>query len=85
MSDNARERSPWADATAAQIRAERAAAGMTQQQMIAASGIPRSTYIRLESGARVADTTQVARICGALRLPVSVFFQRVEGRVPPGS
>lgn len=85
MNDNGRERSPWAETTAAQIRAERAAADLTQAEMIAASGIPRSTYLRLESGARVSDTTQLARICGALGLSLSEFFRRVEGRIPPGS
>lgn len=84
MSDNKREESPWSIATSAQIRAERAAAGLTQAQMIELSGIARSTYIRLEKGERVPDVTQLARICGALKIPLSVFLQRVENRKPEG-
>lgn len=80
--DTSRERSPWSDAVAAQFRAERAAKGWTQEQMSERSGIPRSTYIRMEKGARVADTTQIARVCGALGLRLSEFFQRVEQRMP---
>jgi transcriptional regulator with XRE-family HTH domain len=84
MSDNKREQSPWSIATSAQIRAERAAAGLTQAQMVELSGISRSSYIRLEKGERVADITQLARICGALGLPLSVFLARVEERKPEG-
>jgi len=83
VSDNTRERSSWSAAVAAQIRAERAAASMTRDDMVEASGIPLSTYRRLETGERVADTTQLARLCGALGLPMSEFFRRVEQRVPP--
>lgn len=82
MSDNKREQSPWSTATSAQIRAERAAAGLTQAQMVELSGIARSTYIRLEKGDRVPDITQLARICGALDMPLSVFLERVEARKP---
>lgn len=50
--------------------------------MIERSGIPRSTYIRLETGKRVADITQLARIAGALGISVSTFLERVEARYP---
>lgn len=82
MADNAREQSPWSDAVAAQIRAERAAAQMTQAELIKASGLARSTYLRLEKGERVADVTQLARICGALGISLSEFLMRVEQRDP---
>lgn len=84
MGDNARERSPWSDAVAAQIRAERAAAEQTQEQVYTAAGIARSTYIRLEKGTRVAGVTQLARICGALGMPLLTFMERVEARNPEG-
>lgn len=80
--DNSRERSPWSQAVAEQIRAERAVADLTQEQLAERAGIARSTYIRLETGKRVADATQLARICGALGIPQSVFWQRVEARHP---
>ena len=79
--DNARERSDWSEAVAAQVRAERAAAGLTQAQVYEPAGLPRSTYIRIEKGTRVADTTQLARILSVFDLRMSEFFRRVEGRV----
>lgn len=82
--DNARERSDWSEAVAAQIRAERAAAGLTQAQVYEPAGLPRSTYLRIEKGTRVADTTQLARILGVLGLRMSVFFARVEDRLHSG-
>lgn len=87
MNDTKRERSPWSDAVAAQIRAERAAGGYSQAEMIARSGIPRSTYIRLEHGdkpspaGRIADATQIARLCQAWGILPSEFFRRVEERL----
>jgi len=83
VTDTKRERSPWSDAVAAQIRAERAARGLTQADMVERSGVPRSTYIRLERGQRVADSTQLARLCAVWELRVSEFFARVEGERYP--
>lgn len=80
--DNTRERSVWSDAVATQLRRERAGAGLTQKDVIELSGIPRSTYIRLEKGTRVADTTQLAHLCAVYKLTLSQFFQRVEWLLP---
>lgn len=71
----------WTRAVAAQIRAERAASGKTQREVITASGIPKSTYLRLESGERKADADQLANLSSVFGLRMSVFFQRVEDRV----
>ena len=71
----------WHRAVAAQIRAERAASGKTQREVIERSGIPKSTYLRLESGERRADADQLAQIVAVLGLRLSTFFQRVEDRV----
>lgn len=79
MSDE--PRTPWRNAIAAQIRAERAASGMTQREVIAASGIPKSTYLRLESGERRADADQLALIAAAMGVRLSTFFQRAEERL----
>jgi transcriptional regulator with XRE-family HTH domain len=43
-----------------------------------AAGIPRQTYLRIESGKRVVDATQLARICLALGISVSALVKRVE-------
>lgn len=81
MATNKRERSDFSDAVAAQVRAERAAAAMTQAEVYGAAGLSRSTYIRIESGAHVADTTQLARLCGTFGISMAEFFRRVENRL----
>jgi len=85
MATGAREPSDFSFTVAAQIRAERAAAKLTGAEMIEASGIKRSTYLRIESGSHVADTTQIARICGVFGISLSDFFHRVEARMVAGS
>jgi DNA-binding XRE family transcriptional regulator len=84
MATNTRERSPWSDAVAALVRAERAHKGWTQVEMVKASGLSRSTYMRIESGEHIADTSELARICAAIGIPLSEFFRRVEERNPEG-
>jgi DNA-binding XRE family transcriptional regulator len=81
MGMDARERTLWSEATAAQIRAERAAAGLTQIELAERAGMPRITYVRLEKGSRVADVSQLEKLCRAFDLPMSEFFRRVEERV----
>lgn len=76
-----RERSDFSESVAAQVRAERAAGGYTQAEIVRRSGLARSTYLRIEAGTHVADTTQLARICGVYGLPLSEFFARVEARL----
>jgi len=82
MADNARQRTPWSDAVAAQVRAERAAAGWTQMEMVRRAGLSRSTYMRIERGTHIADTSELAHICAAVGIPLSEFFRRVENRHP---
>lgn len=81
MADNMRERGALAAMTAAQIRAERSAARMSQQEMVERSGISRSQYIRLEQGTRTADIMQIGRICTALNLDMETFVHRVMQRL----
>jgi len=81
MASNTRERSSWSDAVAAQVRAERAHAGWTQVEMVERTGLSRSTFMRLESGEHVADVSELARVCGAIGVPASEFFRRIEGRM----
>ena len=66
---------------AAQVRAERAAAHLPQSKVTSMSGIARSTYLRIEAGTHVADTTELVKITRALGLSLSEFFQRVENRM----
>lgn len=67
------------------VCAERAHKGWTQLQMVRETGLSRSTYMRIESGEHIADATELSRICGALGIPLSEFFRRVEERQPEES
>ena len=75
-----RERSLWAATVAAQIRAEQGAMNVTMKEFSRLAGIPRNTYWKLQAGETIADTDQIAKICGALGIPVSEFYRRVEAR-----
>lgn len=76
-----RERSAYSDAVARQMKAERAAAGLTQKAVSQASGIPEVTYKRLEAGTRVIAQDQLAAILAVFRIPMSTFYARVEERL----
>jgi transcriptional regulator with XRE-family HTH domain len=79
--DSGRNRSALTLAVAAQIRAERAASGLTQRQVMEKSGIPKSTYLRLESGERVADVQQLAAFCAAVDISLADLMRHAEERV----
>ena len=68
-------------AVAAQMRAERAAAGLSQRDMWEGSGLARSTYIRLETGERDAGVDQLFRVCEVLGLSPAEFLARAEERM----
>lgn len=76
-----RERTGVSDAVAAQIRAERAAVQLTLEQVAKGSGIPFSTYRKLDDGRGVPDSSQLARLCQVWGIPLSEFFRRVEARL----
>ncbi len=78
---NARQRTPTSDATAAQIRAERAASGLSQEAVYTEAGISKSAYLKLESGRNVADISQLAGIVTALGLDLPTFFDRALARM----
>jgi transcriptional regulator with XRE-family HTH domain len=80
-SSNARKRTPEALAFAAQLRAERAAANMSQDDLAKATGISKPTIARIELGQRTMDTAQLGAICRALGLSLTTFAVRAEGRL----
>ena len=84
MGTNGREQSDWSQTVAAQIRGERAASGLTQLDLYTRAGILRSTYLRIETGKHVADTTELGKITRALGLTLTEFFRRVENRMRSG-
>lgn len=78
---DARERSAWSTAVARQIRAERAARGWSQGELVERTGIPKSTLRRLESGERVQDVTQIYKIASVFGLDLPEFFSRAQDRL----
>ena len=77
----ARDRTPEALAFAAQLRAERAAAGMSQDDLVAATGISKSAIARIETGARVMDTAQLGKFCRAFGISIATFAVRADERM----
>jgi transcriptional regulator with XRE-family HTH domain len=80
MADNMRERSDVSRGLAAQIRAERAASGMTQEQAAKAACMPKMTYRRLETGERVVDVTQLDKLARAFGISMTVLVERAMAR-----
>ena len=68
-------------AFAAQLRAERAAAGMNQAELGSAAGLSKQTILRFENGSRVMDTAQLADICRALGITIVDFVIGAEQRL----
>jgi transcriptional regulator with XRE-family HTH domain len=78
---NARKRTPEATAFAAQLRAERAAADMSQDDLARLTGISKPTIARIETGVRVMDTSHLASFCKAFGITMSTFAIRAEERM----
>src|SRR5690242_12754095 len=68
-------------ATAEQLRAERAASGLTIDAVSKAAGMDRKTIMRLESGERGPSVAQIASLCGVYGLAITEFMVLVQGRV----
>jgi DNA-binding XRE family transcriptional regulator len=65
--------SNWMTYFAAKLKQARTRAGLTQQQLGEASGIPQSHISRLEAGLHSASAKTVERLTKALCLPTSHF------------
>ncbi len=71
---------PLTQALAAEIRAERGARDLTQQDVYEAAGLSRSAYWHIETARRQPDAAQIEAICQALRVAPSELFRRAEVR-----
>ena len=80
MDMDATRRSPLSAALAEQLRAERAAARMSQAELAKASGVSPAAIKRLELNQREMDTDQLDRLCRALDLSVVEFVTRAHTR-----
>lgn len=63
-----------------ELRAERAAQGLTRQALADACGLAESTVKRMESGVRDATIAQLQLVCGIFGVPVSTMMARAETR-----
>lgn len=75
------ELSPLAMAFAAELRAERAALGLTQVELARRAGLSRSTLVRLEDETRQMNSDQMWQLCRALGVSITEFATRAEGRL----
>ena len=75
------ELSPLARAFAAELRAERAAVGLTQVELAKRAGLSRSTLVRLEDEARQMNSDQMWQLCRALGVSIADFATRAESRL----
>lgn len=73
----------WREAVSAALRAERAARHWTQQDVYERAAMPRSTYVRLESGTRSIDVDQIADLSRALGVSASELVRIIETRHAP--
>ena len=70
-----------AAAVAATIRAERAAAQLSQNELASRAGIPRPTYLRYERGDRNIPVVTAIQLAEALGMTFGEFARRVEDRL----
>ena len=69
---------------AAQLRLRRLRAGLTLEELAEAAGISVSFLAYLEANKKRPSLDTLARLAGALKIPVSVFFREGGGRgMPP--
>lgn len=67
--------------TAGQIRAERAASGLSQRALAERAGIPEQTHIRYETGKRDVPTAALLAIVDGLGMSLSTFARRLQDRL----
>ena len=76
----ARETTPLTLAIAKQIKAERNAAGMSQQELATRASMSITTLRRVETGSRPPTVGQVADVADALGISLSTLICRAEER-----
>ena len=78
---NARKESELSLAVAAQLRAERAAASMTIDELARRSHVSKNALLNVLNGKRTADVSQLDSICRALGVRLIDLFVRAEERL----
>lgn len=81
MGQQPRRHSALSRALADEIRAQRRAIEMSQDELGKRAGVSRGQVIRIESGERVLDVTQVDAIAKALGVSMIDLFVAAEARL----
>lgn len=84
MGQQPRRHSALSRALADEIRAQRRAIEMSQDELGKRAGVSRGQVIRIESGERVLDVTQVDAIAKALGVSMIDLFVAAEARLAEG-
>lgn len=82
---NAATVSAMVAAVAEQLRAERAASGLTIDALAKRAGLGRNTIMRFESGERSPNVEQLSAITDALGLTLTTLLVRAQDRVDAAS
>lgn len=69
-------------AVAAQLRAERAASGLTLDELVAATNMSKSSIQRYLKGGRVVDVEDLTLFSQAFDIPMTVILERAQERQP---
>jgi transcriptional regulator with XRE-family HTH domain len=78
---NARKVTPLSLALAAQLKAERAYAGITVEELQKRSRIAKNTLAAILNGTKPADVSQLSSLCDALGVGMAELFARTEERM----
>jgi transcriptional regulator with XRE-family HTH domain len=85
MGQQPRKHSELNDALADEIRAQRRAIEMSQDELGKRAGVSRGQVIRIENKERVIDVSQVDAFAKALGVPMLELFVRAEARIAGGA
>lgn len=75
------DRTPITDALAAQLRAERAASGLTLDEMVESTGMSKSSIQRYLKGGRIVDIEDLALFARAFGVSMTTILDRAQERM----
>ena len=81
MSTGTREPDDLSRAIADEINGERHRQRLTQTEVFKRAGLPRTSYVTIEKGTKVADSTQLGKIAAALGVKLSTLLLRAEENI----
>jgi transcriptional regulator with XRE-family HTH domain len=63
------------------LRSSRKDAGLTQEELAEALGVPQSYVSKYETGERRLDVVELLRVCQVLGVPSPTFIRRLEAQI----